>query len=40
MEDVKLNNYLHTLIPLDEIKLIMGVDGREDKTARFGYCPE
>ena len=35
MEDAKLNNDLHTLIPLDEFKALMGIDDREDKTARF-----
>jgi len=26
---------LHTLIPLEEFKALMGIDSREDKTARF-----
>jgi len=35
MEDAKLSNDLHTLIPLEEYKSIMGVDDREDKLCRF-----
>ena len=29
------SNFLYSLIPLDEFKAVMGVDDREDKTARF-----
>ena len=35
MEDTISKNKLHTLIPLDEFKSLMGVDDRDDKTARF-----
>ena len=35
MDDVKLNKKLHTLIPIEEYKAIMGVDDREDKLCRF-----
>jgi len=35
MEDINPKNDLHTLIPLDEFKALMGVDDRDDKTARF-----
>ena len=35
MEDTNTKNDLHTLIPLDEFKALMGVDDRDDKTARF-----
>jgi len=34
MKDQKADK-LYTLIPLDEFKAVMGVDDREDKTARF-----
>ena len=35
MEDINSKNELHTLIPLDEFKALMGVDDRDNKTARF-----
>jgi len=35
MEDTNTKNDLHTLIPLDEFKALMGIDDRDDKTARF-----
>jgi hypothetical protein len=28
-------NFLYSLVPLDDFKAVMGVDDREDKTARF-----
>ena len=34
MKDQKADK-IYTLIPLDEFKAVMGVDDREDKTARF-----
>jgi hypothetical protein len=35
MEDINPKNDLHTLIPIEEFKALMGVDDRDDKTARF-----
>ena len=35
MEDTNSKNDLHTLIPLEEFKALMGLDDRDDKTARF-----
>jgi len=35
MEDTNSKNELHTLIPIEEFKAIMGIDDRDDKTARF-----
>jgi hypothetical protein len=29
------NENLHTLIPLEEFKAVLGIDDREDKLARF-----
>ena len=34
MKEIKADK-LHTLIPLEDFKAVMGVDDREDKTARF-----
>jgi len=31
----KQEKELYTLIPLDDFKALLGVDDREDKTARF-----
>ena len=35
MVDTNSKNSLYSLIPLDDFKSIMGIDDREDKTARF-----
>ena len=35
MEDTDLKNDLHTLIPLEEFKALMGVDDRDDRLCRF-----
>jgi len=35
MEDTELKNDLHTLIPLEEFKALMGVDDRDDRLCRF-----
>jgi len=35
MEDINSKNDLHTLIPIEDFKALMGVDDRDDKTARF-----
>ena len=35
MEDINSKNDLYTLIPLEEFKALIGVDDRDDKTARF-----
>ena len=32
---IKQENQLHTLIPLEDFKALLGVDDREDKTAKF-----
>jgi len=32
---IKQENQLHTLIPLEDFKALLGIDDREDKTARF-----
>jgi hypothetical protein len=35
MEDINPKNDLYTLIPIEDFKDLMGVDDRDDKTARF-----
>ena len=35
MEDTNSKNDLHTLIPIEDFKALMGIDDRDDKTARF-----